>query len=95
MVDAKVLRPDSVVQLSPFYLLRWEETQNAYVLLYPEGVVKLNGTSGEIMRLVTESATVQDIVDQLTTKYADQSIAPDILEFLEVSHANSWIRVKP
>jgi len=95
MVAAQTLQPDNVVQLSPFYLLRWEETQKAYVLLYPEGVVKLNGTSGEIMQRVTGDATVQNIVDQLTTKYADQSIAPDILEFLEVSHAQRWIRVKP
>ncbi len=94
-MDANLLRPDSVVQLSPFYLLRWEETQHAYVLLYPEGVVKLNNSGGEILRLVTETATVQDIIDQLTTKYADQSIAPDILEFLEVSHAQNWILVKP
>lgn len=31
--------------INPLFLFRWEQTQQAYVLLYPEGVVKLNDTA--------------------------------------------------
>jgi len=30
--------------------LQWEPAQDAHVLLYPEGMVKLNQSAGEIMR---------------------------------------------
>ncbi len=30
--------------------LQWEPAQNAHVLLYPEGMIKLNGSAGEIMK---------------------------------------------
>ena len=29
--------------------LRWEPAQEAHVLLYPEGMVKLNGSAGAIL----------------------------------------------
>ena len=29
--------------------LQWEPAQEAHVLLYPEGMVKLNGSAGQIM----------------------------------------------
>lgn len=94
-MDRRPLHEASVVELNPFYLLRWEEAQKAYVLLYPEGLVKLNDTASEILRLVTGDATVEDIIGQLTTKYEDQGIAADVREFLEVSYAQNWIRTKP
>ena len=31
------------------FRLQWEPAQNCHVLLYPEGMVKLNGSAGEIM----------------------------------------------
>ena len=33
------------------FRLQWEEAQGAWVLLYPEGMVKLNQSAGEILRL--------------------------------------------
>ena len=45
---------DTVLQstpaLSAMYRLQWEEVQQAWVLLYPEGMVKLNGSAGEIIK---------------------------------------------
>ena len=31
------------------FRLQWEPAQDCHVLLYPEGMVKLNGSAGEIM----------------------------------------------
>ena len=35
------------------FRLQWEAAQNAHVLLYPEGMVKLNGPAAEILKLDT------------------------------------------
>ncbi len=32
------------------FRLQWEAAQNAFVLLYPEGMIKLNASAGEIMK---------------------------------------------
>ena len=50
-------------ELTPMFLLRWEDTQGAYVLLYPEGVVKLNPTPAEILRRCDGARTVGELTE--------------------------------
>ena len=45
------------------FRLQWEEVQKAWVLLYPEGMVKLNGSAGEIMTLIDGRRDVQALID--------------------------------
>lgn len=82
--------------ISPVFLFRWEESQNAHVLLYPEGIVKLNETGGEILKLCDGESTVDEVIEILMERYAANSdvIVESVLKFLEVSHAKGWIRVK-
>ena len=37
-------------RIARLYRLQWEEAQKAHVLLYPEGMIQLNGSAGEILR---------------------------------------------
>ena len=46
MNDAFPLRP----RLSRLFRLQWEEAQGAYVLLYPEGMVKLNDSAAQVLK---------------------------------------------
>ena len=39
-------------KINPMFRLQWEQVQECYVLLYPEGMVKLNDSAGEIMKLI-------------------------------------------
>ena len=50
---------------------QWEEAQSCYVILFPEGMVKLNGGAGEVLNLVDGKRTVADIVLALTAKFSD------------------------
>lgn len=86
--------PSDVLELNPTFLFRWEDAQNAYVLLYPEGLVKLNTSAGEILAAVAETTAVGDLLDRFTAKYNNEDIAEDVLAFLETSHERGWIRVK-
>lgn len=81
--------------LSPTFLFRWEESQSAHVLLYPEGIVKLNDTGGEILKLCDGESTVDELIGKLTERYAANrvAIAESVIKFLEVSRVKGWIRV--
>lgn len=82
-------------RIHPTFLFRWEASQNAHVLLYPEGIVKLNRTGGDILSLCDGSASVNEIIDELGKRYDAERdvIAKSVIQFLEVSHAKGWIRV--
>ncbi|HZP93947.1 MAG TPA: pyrroloquinoline quinone biosynthesis peptide chaperone PqqD [Burkholderiales bacterium] len=80
--------------VNPMFLFRWEETQQAYVLLYPEGVVKLNDTAGEILKRCDGAHTVGEMIDEIAREFAAApvQIEQSVQKFLEVSHAKGWIR---
>ena len=82
-----------VIELSPMYLFRWEEPQQAYILLYPEGVVKLNETGAAILEHCDGAHTAEQIVTKLSDVYATD-VTEGVYKFLEVSHAKGWIRIK-
>ncbi len=84
--------PATVPAVNTIYRLQWEESQQSYVLLYPEGMVQLNGSAGEIMNMVDGQRTLADIVQLLQQKFPDAGdLSGDIAEFLEVAHEQHWI----
>lgn len=95
MTEAIALSPDDQIEINPMYLFRWEDTQDGYVLLYPEGVVKLNQSAGEILKHVSGDTSVRAVIDELSNLYVGDQVADGVLKFLEVSHAKGWIRRKP
>jgi pyrroloquinoline quinone biosynthesis protein D len=80
---------------SPSFRFQWEEAQGCHVLLYPEGMVKLNGSAGEILAQCDGRATVAEIGARLSTRFGGADLGPDIQRFLEVAHGNGWIRFAP
>lgn len=94
MSQIMTFQPQDRPALSPMFLLRWEKTQDAHVLLYPEGVIKLNASAAEILSRCNGETTVAGIVEELQTLFvavgADE-IAHGINRFLETAHAKGWI----
>jgi pyrroloquinoline quinone biosynthesis protein D len=82
----------SVPALDSMFRLQWEEAQQCHVLLFPEGMIKLNQSAGEILKLCDGERDVAAIVAALEAKFQSSGIAGDVLEFLEVAHGNGWIR---
>jgi pyrroloquinoline quinone biosynthesis protein D len=80
--------------INPMYLFRWEDTQDSYVLLYPEGIVKLNLTAGEIIKRCDGQRTVAELIGELQALFAgdDERVAEGVHKFLEVFRAKGWIR---
>jgi pyrroloquinoline quinone biosynthesis protein D len=88
------LRPEDVVELNPNYHFRWEEPQEAHVLLYPEGIVKLNETAASILERCTDGRSIASVAADLSRQYDEANLSLDVLKFLEVAHAKGWVRIK-
>ena len=80
-------------QLHPRFIMRWEESQDAHVILYPEGLIKLDPSAAEILKRCDGTRTDSDIVDDLALAYPDQreAIAQGTASFLAVARDKGWI----
>jgi pyrroloquinoline quinone biosynthesis protein D len=92
-MDNKISSND-IVELAPMYLFRWEEPQQAHILLYPEGVVKLNETGAAIIKHCDGNRTTEEVITTLNELYS-ADVSESVYKFLEVSYAKGWIRIKP
>ncbi len=82
-------------EIRPPFLFRWEASQDAHVLLYPEGIVKLNASGGDILKRCDGKTSVAELIAQLGHCYHAtdlDTISKGVLKFLEVSHGKGWIR---
>lgn len=86
------LSEDMKVQLEKQYRFQWEPVQDCFVLLYPEGMVQLPGSAGEIMKRVDGSKTVSQIIADLETAFPGADLRQDVIDFLEAAYAKGWIR---
>ncbi|MDH4609241.1 pyrroloquinoline quinone biosynthesis peptide chaperone PqqD [Pseudomonas sp. BN102] len=76
------------------FRLQWEPAQGCHVLLYPEGMVRLNESAGEILRLVDGQRSVAQIILDLRRRFPDvPGLDEDILAFIEVAHAQFWLQL--
>jgi pyrroloquinoline quinone biosynthesis protein D len=73
------------------FRLQWEEAQSSFVLLYPEGMVKLNQSAGEIMKRCDGKADVSAIVADIESAFNAQGLEKDVLGFIEVAAKQRWL----
>jgi pyrroloquinoline quinone biosynthesis protein D len=78
--------------LSPMYRLQFEQAQDAWVLLYPEGMVKLNLPAAEILRRCDGERSVAEIVDELETAFARTGLQDDVDAFLVQARERGWVQ---
>ncbi|MEJ0036723.1 MAG: pyrroloquinoline quinone biosynthesis peptide chaperone PqqD [Gammaproteobacteria bacterium] len=76
------------------FRLQWEPAQNAHVLLYPEGMVKLNGSAGEILKRCDGSRDVDAIVDDLERAFDATGLAKDVTAFISMALERKWIELR-
>ena len=74
--------------------VQWEAAQEAHVLLYPEGMVKLNGSAAAIMSRCDGTRTVADIVTELERTYGATGLAADVRAFLTLALERRWLELR-
>lgn len=81
-----------VYAVARHYRFQWEEAQGCYVLLFPEGMVKLNGGAGEVIKRVDGQRCVADIVADIQAAFPDvPDIAGDVLAMVELAVEKAWL----
>lgn len=83
--------PEGNLRIASGFRLQWEEAQQSHVLLYPEGMVTLNGSSAEILKYCDGTRSADGIIAELQNQYPDADLAEDVREFLAAAHSNGWI----
>ena len=86
------INPEQKIQFSPMHRLQWEEAQQKDVILYPEGMVELNQSSAEILKLCDGTRNLDQIVIDLEEKFATSGLKNDITSFLDVALNNGRIQ---
>ena len=82
---------DSVPSVAKLFRFQWEEAQACFVLLYPEGMVKLNTAAGEILKRCDGQRTVGEIISELEEQFSVPDLADDVLEFFVEANGKGWI----
>ncbi len=81
-----------IYKLARHYRFQWEEAQQCYVLLFPEGMIKLNGGAGEVIKRVDGNKTVGDVVQELEAAFPDvPDIQKDILAMFDLAVEKAWL----
>ncbi len=78
-------------RINRLFRFQWEPAQQAHVLLYPEGMVKLNQSAGEILKRCDGSTSVAEIVADLESAFNASNLAADVDAFLIMADAQNWI----
>ena len=82
----------SIPRVSPMFRFQWEEAQECHVLLYPEGMVKLSGSAGEILKRVDGKTSITGILEGLKAQFPGVPLENDVIQFLETAYGQGWLR---
>ena len=74
------------------FRLQWEPVQDCHVLLYPEGMVKLNGSAGEIMKRCDGVRSIAAIAADIEREFALSGLTGDVLAFVELAGKQLWLK---
>lgn len=84
----------AIPELAEGLRICWEEEEQAYVLLYPEGMVVLNHSVGDLLQRCDGYLTVEEIIAQmkfdLRVRFDEQHIQRNIDQVVSCG----WLRLK-
>jgi pyrroloquinoline quinone biosynthesis protein D len=79
--------------IAPGMRLQWEAAQDAHVLLYPEGMVKLNGSAGAIMSRC-DGRTLADVITDIEKSFGLSGIGADVHAFVALALERHWLELR-
>ena len=88
------MNDSAIPRLNTHFRLQWEQAQDCYVLLYPEGMIKLNASAGMILSHIDGVRSVAELIADLEAQFPDvPSVADDTRVFLSTAQEQRWINV--
>ncbi len=80
-----------VYQRNALFRMQFEKAQDSYVLLFPEGMVKLSDSAAEILLQFEQPSAVSAVVSRLESKFPGVDLVQDVTEFVEVACDKKWL----
>lgn len=78
--------------MNPMFRFQYEPAQGCHVLLFPEGMVKLNDSASEIIKLIDGTSDIDCIVKSLGAKFGQAGdLTQDVADFLVTAFEKKWI----
>lgn len=84
----------SLIRLSPGVRLQFEKAQSCFVLLYPEGMMKLNDESAAVLQCCKDVVKVSDLITSLVEEYDGDDISTDVMRLIDFLVAERLVRVE-
>ncbi|SOE99694.1 coenzyme PQQ biosynthesis protein PqqD [Burkholderia sp. OK233] len=80
-----------ILKLNPVFRLQWEPAQDAHVLLYPEGMVQLNQSAGEILKRCDGMRDIDALIADLQQAFNAQDIGGEVRSFVAEAEQRGWL----
>jgi pyrroloquinoline quinone biosynthesis protein D len=77
--------------LNRLFRMQWEDAQQAHVLLYPEGMVRLNRSAAEILKRCDGATGIDAIIDSLERDFKTGGLRAEVLAFLGHANDKGWL----
>jgi pyrroloquinoline quinone biosynthesis protein D len=85
------MSPASIPRIGHGFRLQWEPAQDSHVLLYPEGMVKLNQSAAEILKRCDGERTAAEVVTELEAAFSATGLEGEVFAFLELAVGQRWL----
>lgn len=86
------MQKSAIIAFRRGYRLQWEAAQDSHVILYPEGMAKLNETAAAILELVDGQSDAAKIIAELNARFPEAGgVDDDVIEFLQIAYQQKWI----
>ncbi len=81
-------------RLAPGHRLQWEEAQQAWVILYPEGMIRLNDSAADVLRRCDGQKPLRAVVAEVESDYEQAGLGDDILALVDAALADGWLCIE-
>lgn len=76
------------------YRFQFEPSQKAHVILYPEGMIKLNESAAAIAQYIDGQNSIAQIICHLKAQFGDiEQIEGDVVDYMLVAQQQNWIKL--
>ncbi len=82
---------EACYRIAPGHRMQWEEAQQCWVILYPEGMVQLNESAAETLRRCDGATPLSAVITDLEAAYGEPDLAGDVLELVQAALEQGWL----
>ncbi|MEZ5650478.1 MAG: pyrroloquinoline quinone biosynthesis peptide chaperone PqqD [Burkholderiaceae bacterium] len=83
--------PAVAYAIAPGHRLQFEDAQQIWVVLYPEGMVKLNGSAAEILRRCDGAKPLSAVIAELESAFGQANLTDDVCGLVGAALEQGWL----